>query len=1146
MKHKQPCPPALSSMATPRSARAAKPGCHRLHASAGSRLPAGVAAFLITLAAGPVAAAVDDLPIPREPLSAGSSVPPNVLLILDDSGSMRLNFLTSPGVTRITSPRDGRGQIVSMKMNDSSGAASVTPTYNTLAYNPRLTYRPWRKADGSYMPEMKPEAAAGDHDLASPSYGAMNLLSRGFETRFYVPRAGITNTADLTQYTQYKLHTWNDAEECTTAERNAQGYWKNPDRDAYGQQWPEGSCQKISSFTWTLDDGSTVTRSLAEEWRNYANWFGYHRTRMKATKAVVSEVFSGLAGDEFRMGYANLNKPHKNLDIPVWSAGGLFKDIPTARSQNRTEWFNRMFLETSTGDTPLRSALRRAGEYFSRRDADGPWGPGSPAIPGEQIACRQNFVILATDGEWTSESDEAIVSGNTDGSGGYRITAPDGRSYQYQPSPPYADDVSATLADAAMRYWKHDLRTDMDNVVPASRQNPAFWQHMVTSTISIGVQGSLDPVADLPGLISGKTKWPRPGARDVFKTDDLFHASVNGRGTYANAMDPQALSEGLTDALSAIGEQVASSARPAFDSGTLEAGGRSFVASYLPGPWSGDLKAYAVTSTGVSSTLVWSAVDGIPEPGQRRLYTHATPGQPGKRPTLAFPTDDQKALLTEDVAAWLRGDRSLEGVRLRTRDSVLGDIVHSAPVHVKTAGAEVVLVGANDGMLHVFDAVHGKELLAYVPGLLDMRQLKELSRPRGFRHRYFVDGPLTAVRTDRRNGIAVVGTLGRGGRGVYGLSLDLAHPDRPPSSWEFTDDSGMGLVLSRPQLTWARNRNGQPVLDAVLVSNGINSPDGEAALYVLDAATGKLRGKIPAGYEPRNGLSAPALLDLDGDGQVDRAYAGDLNGNVWRFDLTGSASQWRATRIFIATDVRGNRQTITGGMGVALHPVTGRPWVFFGTGSYLTSADASDMSIQSWYGVEDGSPVATRKQLRTRRIVVTGTIDGKPVRAFEKAKAGDMNGTRGWVVDLRTPGIDPEGERMIGESQQIIGGNTLLAASMAPTGGGCGGKGRGYLNAIDPFTGGATSFPFFDVNGDGKFDGKDGVSGTPAGSIDLGLGMISDPGILLGKLTGGTADGGQSRACVSGASGTTDCVAFNTGGPKGRYGRVAWFEHTNE
>ena len=708
--------------------------------------------------------------------------------------------------------------------------------------------------------------------------------------------------------------------------------------------------------------------------------------------------------------------------------------------------------------------------------------------------------------------------------------------------------MADTLADVAMRYWKHDLRPDLPNVVPTSPDNPAFWQHMVTSTISIGMRGSLDPVADLPALKSGAKKWPRPD-RDTHKIDDLFHASINGRGTYASAADPQALSDALTKALSAIGERVASSASLAFDGDTLEAGGRSFVSSYMPSSWSGDLKAYAMTPKGVSSSLAWSAADGIPAYGQRRLYTHANPGQPGNRTAAAFPTDDQKTQLTADVAAWMGGDRRLEGVRLRARDSLLGDIIHSSPVYVKTANAEAVLVGANDGMLHVFDAVHGKERLAYVPGLLDMEELKKLSLLKGFRHRYFVDGPLAVARTDRGNGVLAVGALGRGGRGVYGLSLDLAHPDRPPSSWEFTDDAGMGLVLSRPQLTRVRDPNGRQVPDAVLVPNGVNSPDGRAVLYVLDAASGTLRARIAAGNETGNGLSTPTSLDLDGDGRIDRAYAGDLRGNVWRFDLSGSAGQWRASRLFTAVDEEGYRQPITGGVGVALHPVTGKPWVFFGTGSYLTSADATSLSVQSWYGVEDGGTAASRSQLRTRRITVAGTVGGKPVRAFEKARANDMLGKRGWVVDLLTPGTysRAEGERMIGESQRIIGGQTLLAASMTPTGGGCGGKGRGYLNAIDPFTGGATSLPFFDVNGDGKFDGKDGLSGTPAGSIDLGLGMISDPGIVLGDLPGaGDGGGSSSQTCVSGATADTGCLSFNTGGAAGRYGRVSWTERAND
>jgi len=1113
---------------------------HPLHALRRYRKTACAGAFLITLAVGPASAGVDDFTIPPEPMSVGAPVPPNILLLLDDSGSMSVNFMFNPTITSIRTPPDANQRMVTMRTLDYAYpyAGQVTSSYNTLAYDPRVTYRPWKLGDGTYMGEIDPTAAPTSGDFAHPFYGTVNQQDGEQRNWFYVlDPAAVDEPENLTRYTLYKLKTRNDAEICTTAEKDSKGNWLNPDPiGESGQLWPEGTCRRILRFEWVTSDGQVIQRSLDEEWRNYANWYGYHRTRMKAVKAAISHVFSALEGN-VRVGYANLNKPAMNLDIPVKSADGLFV------GQNRIDWFSRMLAEKSTGLTPLRSALRRAGQYFSRKDADGPWGPEPPE---RQLACRQNFLMLATDGMWTG-GDEGS-SGNADGTSGEVMTSPTGAVYQYKPAPPYADEYSETLADAAMLYWKNDLRPDLANTVPTSADNPAFWQHMVTFTISVGLRGALDPVADLPALTSGTKRWPKPYSSDSDNSDDLFHASVNGHGIFANAMNPQAFRRSLEAALGAITERTSSGSSLAADSAKLEAGERSFVASYLPGPWSGDLKAYATTMAGVSSALAWSAAESIPTHDQRRIYTHALPGQAGRRPTKAFPSGDQTKVLTPDIAAWIRGDRSLEGTMLRTRKSPLGDIVHSSPVHVKTAGAEAVFVGANDGMLHVFDAVHGKELLAYVPGLLDMSKLKELSEAKHFRHRYFVDGPVTVARTDRGNGVLAVGVLGRGGRGVYGLSLDLARPEQPPTSWEFTGDIDMGQVLARPQLALARPRsgNGPRTPNKVLVANGINSPSGKAALYVLDATTGGLLRKMAAGDEAGNGLSTPTLLDVDGDGHVDRAYAGDMRGNLWRFDLAGSAGEWSVSKVFTAQDASGNRQPITGGVGVALHPLTHLPWVFFGTGSYVTAADASSVSTQSWYGVEDSGSTVSRDQLLARRIVIAGTAGGTPVRAFEKARPNDMRGKRGWMVDLRTPGVDAEGERMIGESQQIVGGRTLVAASIIPGGGGCGGNGRGYLNAIDPFTGGATSDPFFDVDGDGKFDGQDGVDGLPAGSIDLGLGMISDPGILLGKLLGGGGDAPSSQACVSGASATTGCVAFNTGGSAGRYGRVSWIERSQQ
>ena len=81
------------------------------------------------------------------------------------------------------------------------------------------------------------------------------------------------------------------------------------------------------------------------------------------------------------------------------------------------------------------------------------------------------------------------------------------------------------LADVAMRYWKNDLRTDLDNNVPTTSANPAFWQHMVTFGISIGLQGTLNPVTALPGLIAGTVLWPNAVADTATAIDDLFHAA---------------------------------------------------------------------------------------------------------------------------------------------------------------------------------------------------------------------------------------------------------------------------------------------------------------------------------------------------------------------------------------------------------------------------------------------------------------------------------------------------------------------------------------------------------------------------------------------------------------------------------------------
>src|SRR5690606_38570510 len=171
---------------------------------------------------------------------------------------------------------------------------------------------------------------------------------------------------------------------------------------------------------------------------------------------------------------------------------------------------------------------------------------------------------------------------------------------QYTQAAPYKDGNSDTLADVAMKYWKTDLRTDLENNVPSGwskvagendqiDRDPAFWQHMVTFAISIGLKAKsgLSSVSE----VTTATTWAAPGNDDVDNIDDLLHAAVNSRGTFVSASSPKAFSDGLTAALAKIDERTASFSNVgASDSTQLNTGTRIFTGSYVAGRWTGLLR----------------------------------------------------------------------------------------------------------------------------------------------------------------------------------------------------------------------------------------------------------------------------------------------------------------------------------------------------------------------------------------------------------------------------------------------------------------------------------------------------------------------------------------------------------------------------
>ena len=1126
---------------------------HRVSSRKGlaHRISPTLAAFLATLLALPVQAGIT---IPTDPLTTGSRVPPNILFILDDSGSMAPDTgwrMGNPDITSITG-----GSITSIE-NTGDNNGNTTPytgitrnTYvgNTIFYNPAVDYRPWVDASGNILAGGTTYGAAYS-SLNVASGGTIDLASA---TRtYYVPKAGATNLADATQYFRYQIHT--------------DGVIVRSER-LYGNAGSEGltgrDCQSGTTNTWRWKNCTRVTptgRTEEAERNNFATWYSYHRTRMKVAKAGASQAFSDL-GTDVRVGFRTIHN-RNTYNIPVNNNNGLFADPngTGGADNNRTTWFNRLFNAAGSGRTPLHNALNSAGSYFELTDASGPWGPQEGV---NQLACRQNFAILTTDGYW---NDGNTGYANYDNQDGPVITGPSGATYQYRPGNPYQGADPSTLADVAMRYWNTDLRGDLDNIVPTTTANPAFWQHMVTFGISIGLKGSLNPDTDLPALTAGTRFWPNPNDNEDFhRIDDLFHASVNGRGSFIAAGDPNEFTSGLKAALATITERTGSFSNVAANSARLQTGTKLFQASYVSGVWTGELVAYdrlTPPQTGFAATPTWRSSNGIPATGRKVFTSNGTLG-------LAFPgsaTTAQLSALTRtgtalnfpvtgaQNAAYLAGDRTLElnnGGTLRNRNHLLGDIVSSSPAYVDDT--QTLYVGANDGMLHAFNASNGQELFGYIPNIVNWSNLGSLSRP-DYAHQYFVDGAIvvsTRKQTPGQN--ILVGALGRGGKGIF--ALDVSNPASFGTTnfkWERAETTNnlMGQVLTRPIIAKLNNN-----VTAVIVANGPNSTAERAALLVYNLDTGALISEIDTGVGSAaapNGLFAPVGIDQDASGTLDYIYAGDMLGNVWKFNLTSSSpTAWsnaaNRTRLFTATSSTGTVQPITGGLTLAMNPSTYKTWVFFGTGRFVTTGDVSDRSVQSLYGIEDNSTTLTRASLTSRKTMIATTKDGQPVRAFEATQALPVTSS-GWYIDLVTPPTPPgtaEGERIVTPPQ--MDGSVLEVSSIIPTSANaCQADGRGYLNALDAFTGTSAKKPYFDVDGDGDFsdetvtytDGSGNTVTVPIGSVDLGVGMVTQ-----GSLFSGNPDD-LGLICAGGSAGGLGCRGKND--PR-NVGRVSWREIRQE
>jgi type IV pilus assembly protein PilY1 len=537
--------------------------------------------------------------------------------------------------------------------------------------------------------------------------------------------------------------------------------------------------------------------------------------------------------------------------------------------------------------------------------------------------------------------------------------------------------------------------------------------------------------------------------------------------------------------------------------------------------------------------FTWSVINGQTADAAWKTALNINP---------ATNTSDGKA---EQRIAFLRGENDTLRVRKKLtsgKPNLLGDIVNSSPVRVsgpqyrasaadrlegtnsnygtfvtgQQGKPEMIYVGANDGMLHAFRAETGAEEFAFIPTAvrpnLNLLTASNYGVKDGIEHRYYVDGTPTV--SDVYFGgtwhKVLVGSLGAGGRAVF--ALDITDPTAPTLLWEFGSgqDNNMGNSVAQPTIARMNDPSSGKGKWVALVPSGYQggnslAGNGGASLFVIDISNGSVlrRLDLDAGATTAelgtlgNGLSRISAVDGNGDGKADMAYAGDLMGNVWRFDMrSGDVNAWTAQKLFTAKDGNGARQPITAAPYVIGHPLGRGDLVMFGTGRLLTATDKSSTQKQTEYGIWDRysefssvapSPLPTANKARTNLQEQTFTeidagsgnyaISSTAMQWYKTTATGttDTDVDRwGWFVDLPR-----NGEKMTYD--MTLYGKGLFFSTIRTSEDPCSAGLSGTLYAIDPNSGGQTNYVVFDMNGDGAFNAADGtgnklVSGTQTGA----------------------------------------------------------------
>ncbi len=1074
-------------------------------------------------------------PLPKTPLFLTNSVEPNVFFLLDDSGSMDWEVMYPNGTAGIASfggmpILNGRSVAywhpgwhgnymynwwieVIPPANWSDPDPTVTwednlwvlrnHNANKLYYNPEVTYTPWKGSDSSGNPlyqDANPTAVL--RDPTNPGGDTVDL-TQTYDWWDFTTGTTYNNVTYLPSY-----YTW------------------DADTDGDGEIDPNEphTLYEIKPSTPAYPSG----RTYAEELQNYANWFQYYRKREFATKAAVGGVINNT--DATRMGLRVINN-------------GQIQDVITMTNPANKRGFLQLFYNTPSqyAGTPLRRGLDRTGKYFMTTGAGAPILPADQGGECQQnfaLVMTDGFWNGGTPGgignadgdnssNWDGNATQSFDGGNY--ADNFSVTLADVAMFYYENDLRGLANKVPTTAGVDLNDQQHlvtyTISFGLKGTLDPKTDNPTdtgfVWPDPIPGS------NDLQKVDDLfHAAYNGRGLYL--SAQDPVELETSLNTALTDIAERtATAAAVAVNSARLTS------ESVVYLAQ--FNSNRWQ--GRLFAFPIV------DLNLGTLASTPkweANNELTSRDLSASP----RQILTwNGTQGTPFEWDTSKLTTEMMNDLRTNpdgstgpDAVAqarlsYLRGDRSNEnsGYAFRPRLTLLGDLVNSGPVFVSAPNLawpdtapfpdstgsrysdfknssiknrkKVVYIGSNDGMLHAFDDDTGEELFAYVPNLLASSDLEKgfhyLTDP-NYTHNWYVDltPTLSDVFMSTVGGTGwrtiLVGGLRGGGRGLF--ALDVTDPSNFNEGnankmvmWEFSsaDDNDLGYTYSRPTIAMANN--GRWV---AIFGNGYNGTgDGAAKLFILDIEAGQ-DGWQPGDYVEittqvgdtinRNGLATPALADIDGNGTVDRVYAGDLEGNMWAFDLSGNtSSSWD-----VAYSASGSpaplfttqaNQPITAKPVLAKHPTipsqsspSNAPnlMVYFGTGQYLVETDKSNTDTQSFYGVWDRGD-----QNLDISNLVEQTFDTSYTGRVLSRNFVDYSVKYGWRFDLPIPG-----ERAV--TSAVARGDTVFFNTFIPVIDPCTVDGYGYKFAVDMVTGGSPKKTVIDVNRDGVINNDDNENGN--------------------------------------------------------------------